>query len=79
MLERPCALGRWGEGAQMPDVIASFQQRNLDVGVLASFFSADLNPDAIVLTRGAIVVFAVELPVEDDGWRAGSDGPRSSS
>ena len=63
----------------MPDVIASFQQRNLDVGVLASFFSEDLNPDAIVLTRGATVVFAVKLPVEDDGRRAGSDGPRSSS
>src|SRR5580693_5757475 len=36
-------------------------------------FGEDLDPDVVVLVRGASVVVAVDLTVEDDGRRPGSE------
>jgi hypothetical protein len=59
---------------EVDDVIASFEERDLDVGVLAPFLGEDFDPDIVVFVRGAAIVVTVDLPVKDHGWRTRSEG-----
>jgi hypothetical protein len=54
------------------DVLVGLIEVKFNVGVLASLFGEDLDPDVVVLVRGQAVVIAINLTEKYDCRRAGS-------
>jgi hypothetical protein len=55
------------------NVSVYLEEGNLDVRVLASLFGEDFDADIVVFVRGTTVIVAINLAVEDDGRRSGSE------
>ena len=57
----------------MDDVVASLDERDLDIGILPAFLREDLDPDVVIFVGGLAIVVAIHLTIEDDGRGSGSE------
>src|SRR5260370_15553736 len=62
-----------GAGAHTDDVVASLDERDLDIGILPAFLREDLDPDVVIFVGGLAVVVAIHLTIEDDRRGSGSE------